>query len=250
MRILLVNPNSTASMTNKAAEAARAVAAAGTEIVATNPEPGRSPASIEGHADEAACVPPLLELILQGVADGAEAVVVACFDDPGLYACRSVTDRPVVGTCEAAMLSASMVAGRFGVVSTLPRAVPIIEDLAHRYGMAAKCTHVGAADVPVLSLEEPGSPARERVRQQVKAMVEEDGAEAVILGCAGMADLAADLSAEFGVPVIDGVAAGVKMAEALVGLGLQTSKARTFAWPRDKSDTSVRDAPSPRGAAG
>jgi allantoin racemase len=247
MRLLLVNPNSTASMTEKAAAAARGVAAPGTEIVATNPSD--TPASIEGHADEAACVPSLLACVRSGVAEGADAVVLACFDDPGLYACREVTDRPVVGSCEAAMLSASMVAGRFAVVSTLPRAVPIIEDLVQRYGMDGKCRHVRAADVPVLSLEEPGSPARERVRAQVQAAVRDDGAEAVILGCAGMADLAAELTAEVGVPVIDGVAAGVKLAEALVGLGLRTSKLRTFQWPRDKADTSVPHTPADRSAA-
>lgn len=248
MKILLVNPNTTASMTDKAAAAARGVATSGTEIVATNPAPGQAPASIEGHADEAACVPALLDCVREGVAVGADAVVVACFDDPGLYACREVTDRPVVGICEAAMLSASLVAGRFAVVSTLPRAVPIIEELAQRYGMAGKCRSVRAADVPVLSLEEPGSPARERVRAQVQAAVAEDGAEAVILGCAGMADLAAELTAETGVPVIDGVAAGVKLAEALVGLGLKTSKLSTFAWPRDKTDTAVPETRQ-RGAA-
>jgi allantoin racemase len=242
MKILLINPNSTASMTHKAAVAARAVAAPGTTIVATNPTD--TPASIEGHADEAACVPGLLDCVRAGVADGADAVVVACFDDPGLYACRVVTDRPVVGICEAAMLSASMVASRFSVVSTLGRAVPIIEDLAHRYGMQAKCRGVRAAEVPVLSLEEPGSPARARVRAQVQAAIEADRAEAVLLGCAGMADLAAELTAEMGVPVIDGVAAGVKLAEALVGLGVATSKVGAFAWPRDKADTQVA-APAP-----
>lgn len=234
MRILVVNPNSTASMTEKARIAAEAVAADGTTIVAVNPT--TSPASIEGYADEAACVPPLLETVRAGVADGVDAVVVACFDDPGLYACREVTDRPVIGICEAAMLSASMVASSFAVVSTLGRAVPIIEDLAVRYGMERKCRRVRAAEVPVLSLEEPGSPAQERVRAEVKAAVEVDGAEAVLLGCAGMADLAAELTEEVGVPVIDGVAAAVKLAEAMVALGLRTSKRGSFAWPRNKAD--------------
>jgi allantoin racemase len=237
MRILVINPNSTASMTDKAREAAEKVAAPGTDIVAVNPVD--SPASIEGHADEAACVPPLLKLVREGVAEGADAVVVACFDDPGLYACREVTDRPVVGICEAAMLSASMVANGFSVVTTLGRAVPIVEELALRYGMERKCRRVRAAEVPVLALEEPGSPAQARVRAEVRAAVEQDRAEAVILGCAGMADLAETLSEEFGVPVIDGVAAGVKLAEALVGLGVRTSKRGAFAWPRDKADTSV-----------
>lgn len=236
MKILIVNPNSTASMTEKIRVAACSVAAPGTEIVAVNPTD--SPASIEGYADEALCVAPLMREVAAGTAAGADAVVVACFDDPGLGACRTVTERPVVGICEAAMLLASTVAARFQVVTTLRRAVPVIEDLAQAYGMGAKCTRVRACEVPVLSLEVEGSPAQRLVREEVAAAAR-DGAEAVILGCAGMADLAAQLTRETGVPVIDGVAAATKLAEALAGLGLSTSKVGAYAPPRDKADVSV-----------
>jgi len=232
LRILIVNPNTTASMTEKIGAAARSVAASTTEVTAINPEVG--PASIEGYYDEALCVPPMLELFRRGFDGGADAGIIACFDDPGLYAVREITERPVLGICEAAMLSASMVASRFAVVTTLGRAVPIVEDLAHRYGMADKCRRVRAAEVPVLALEEPGSGARERVEAEVARCVAEDGAEAVILGCAGMADLARELTRDVGVPVIDGVAAATKLAEAMVGLGIATSKAGAFAWPRAK----------------
>lgn len=236
MKILVVNPNSTASMTEKIAVAARSVAAPGTQIIAVNPDD--TPPSIEGHADEALCVAPLMREVAQGCAAGADAVVVACFDDPGLGACRSITDRPVVGICEAAMLMASTIASRFQVVTTLRRAVPHVEDLAQRYGMDKKCTRVRACEVPVLALQEPGSEAQARVREDV-LLAAKDGAEAVILGCAGMADLAAQLTRETGVPVIDGVAAGTKMAEALAGLGVLTSKVGGYAAPRDKADVSV-----------
>lgn len=236
MRLLVINPNSTASMTAKIAAAARSVAAPGTEIVARNPL--TSSASIEGHHDEAMCVPPMLELFCAGFAEGADAGVIACFDDPGLFAVREITDRPVLGICEAAMLTASVVAARFAVVTTLGRAIPIVEELAQRYGMAHKCRRVRAAEVPVLALEEPGSGARERVREEVRRAVAEDGAEAVILGCAGMADLTRALTRETGVPVIDGVAAATRLAEALAGLGVATSKVGAFAWPRPKETPS------------
>lgn len=232
MHVFIVNPNTTASMTAKIAAAARSVAGPDTEITAVNPEVG--PASIEGHYDEALCVPPMLELFERAFTDGADAGVVACFDDPGLYAVRELTAKPVLGICEAAMLSASVVASRFAVVTTLARAVPVVEALAHRYGMAEKCRRVRAADVPVLALEEAGSGARECLKDEVARAVREDGAEAVLLGCAGMADLTRALTAEVGVPVIDGVAAATKLAEALAGLGLETSKTGAFAWPRAK----------------
>jgi allantoin racemase len=246
MKILVVNPNTTLSMTEKIGEAARSVAAAGTEITAVSPDKG--PVSIEGHYDEAFCVPGVVERVVQGEAEGYDGFVLACFDDPGLFSCRTAVAPPVVGICEAAMLSASMIAGGFSVVSTLSRSIPVIEDLALRYGMDRRLKRVRAADIPVLALEEPGGAAAEKVRAEVLRAVDEDRAEAVILGCAGMADLTAWLTRETGVPVIDGVAAAVKMVEGLVGLGLTTSKVGGYAWPRAKTYTGdfARYAPGER----
>ena len=233
MRILVVNPNTTASMTDKIRETAVGVAAPGTEILALNPADG--PISIEGHYDEVYCLPGLMDEARKGVADGADAVVIACFDDPGLEACRELVDVPVIGICEAAMAAASMVGHGFSVVTTLPRAIPIIEALALKYGYERHCRRVRAAAIPVLALEEDGKAAAEKVRAEVLAAIEEDGAEAVLLGCAGMTDLASALTEETGVPVIDGIAAAVKFAEALVGLGLKTCKRGAYAPPRAKT---------------
>ncbi|NBC33231.1 MAG: aspartate/glutamate racemase family protein [Alphaproteobacteria bacterium] len=232
MKLLIVNPNTTAGMTDKIGDAARSVAAPGTDILAVNPDSG--PVSIEGHYDEAYCVPGLLEEMARGKAAGVDAAIVACFDDPGLGACRELMDVPVLGICEAAMYAAAMTAGSFSVVTTLKRATPIIGALALRYGMERHCRSIRAAEVPVLALEEPGSDAADKVKAEVRRALEEDGAEAVLLGCAGMADLARRFTEEVGAPVIDGVAAAVKLAEGLVGLGLKTSKAGSFAAPRAK----------------
>jgi allantoin racemase len=93
MRILVVNPNTTASMTAKIGAAARAVAAAGTEITAI--EPAHGPVSVEGHYDGAFCLPGLLQCIRRGEAEGYDGFVVACFDDPGIGACREIATGPV-----------------------------------------------------------------------------------------------------------------------------------------------------------
>jgi allantoin racemase len=232
MRILVVNPNTTASMTAKIGEAARAVAAPGTEIIAL--DPGHGPVSIEGHYDAAFALPGLLDCVRRGEAEGVDGFVVACFDDPGLGACREIAAGPVVGICEAAMVAAAMVANGFSVVTTLPRAIPVIEELALRYGMERRLRKVRAAAIPVLDLEEESAAAAVKVHAEVVRAIEEDRAEAVILGCAGMADLAASLSQQTGVPVIDGVGAAVKLVEALVGLGLRTSKVGGYAAPLPK----------------
>lgn len=236
MRIVLVNPNSTASMTEKAAAAARAVAASGTAIEATQPDD--APASIEGVVDGALAVPPLLRVLAQweraSVSPPVDAFVIACFDDTGLDAARSVARAPVVGIGEAAFHMAALVAPTFSVVTTLGRSVPVIEDNLVRYGLASRCARVRAAEVPVLALEEPGSDARERIAREIDVALREDRAEAIVLGCAGMADLAAHYSVRFAVPVIDGVAAAVKLAEGLGALGLRTPKQGAYAPPLPK----------------
>lgn len=235
MKILAINPNTTLSMTEKIGEAARSVAAPGTEIAAVNPDKG--PVSIEGHYDEAYCVPGVVERTIQGSAEGYDGFVLACFDDPGLHSCRTAVAEPVVGICEAAMHAATMIASSFSVVSTLPRSIPVIEELGHRYGMERRLKRVWAADIPVLALEEEGSGAAEKVREVVLHAVETDRSEAVILGCAGMADLTAWLTKETGVPVLDGVVCAVKMVEALVSIGVGSSKVGGYAWPRAKTYT-------------
>lgn len=232
MRILVVNPNTTASMTAKIAAAARAFAAPGTEIVAVNPQMG--PASIEGYYDEAFALPGLLQEIAKGAAAGADGAVIACFDDTGLDAARALAAFPVAGICEAGLAAAGMIATRISVVTTLARSVTPIEHLVRRYGFSERA-RVHAADIPVLSLEDPSSNASALLREKIAEAIASDRSDAVVLGCAGMADLARDLSGEFGMPVVDGVSAAVKMIEALAGLGLRTSKAGAYATPLVKA---------------
>lgn len=235
MRINVVNPNTTASMTEKIAAAARAAVSAGTEIVAGQPDEG--PPSIEGYLDEALSVPGLLGEIVKAERAGVAGHVIACFDDTGLDAARVIARAPVVGIGEAACHLATLVAGRFAIVTTLSRSVPALEHNLVRYGLASRCARVRASDVPVLELEAAGSDARRRIAAEIDAAVRDDHAEAIVLGCAGMAGLAADLSVEFGLPVIEGVSAAVKLVEALAALRIATSKAGGYAPPRAKAYT-------------
>lgn len=234
MRIHVINPNSTASMTALIEAAALRVAADGTVIDAVTSRDG--PASIEGYADEAVAVPPMLAEIRAAELRGAQAHVIACFDDPGLSAAREVAHGPVIGICQAAVQVACTITTRFSIVTTLPRSVPIIEDLVQDYGAGKRCRRVRAVDLPVLSLESDGVTARVRLLAETRAAIAEDGAEAVVLGCAGMTDLCDWLTAEAGIPVIDGVTAAVKIAEALLGAGYGTSKVGAYAFPRSKDD--------------
>ena len=228
MRILLINPNTTASMTEKAAVAARAVAASGTDIIAATSRMG--PVSIEGHYDGALAVPGLLSELKVQRAGGYDAAIIACFDDTGLDAARSFADVPVLGLCESAVATACFLAQRFTVVTTLERSRVLIDNLVRRYGVGGR-VKVRASDIPVLELEDPASDAIGKLRSEIERALSEDDAEAIVLGCAGMTDLARELQNTYRVPVVDGVAAAVKQAEALVSLGLSTSKRGSYASP-------------------
>jgi allantoin racemase len=231
MRILVVNPNTTASMTGKIASAARQVASAATLIEAVTATMG--PESIEGYYDEAFAVPGVVQAIMAGEADDVDGAVIACFDDTGLDAARSAVKIPVVGICEAALHIAAPLAHRFAIVTTLARSIAPLETLVLRYGAAGRCT-VHAAEVPVLALEERDGDAIAKIEGEIRRALASGRAEAIILGCAGMTDLAMALTRKFGVPVIDGVGAAVKLIEALVGLGLRTSKIGGYAAPLPK----------------
>jgi allantoin racemase len=231
MQILIVNPNTTVSMTQKIGDAAAAVASKGTEIIAVNPDFG--PPSIEGYFDEAFSVPGLIDEI--GKVPDADAYIIACFDDTGLDAARCITDAPVIGIGEAAFHMATLIAGQFSVVTTLSRSIPAIESNLVRYGFRTRCAKVRASDVPVLELETPDSSARQRISDEISAAIRDDRAEAIVLGCAGMTDLACTLSQQHGIPVLDGVTCAVKLCEGLVALGLKTSKAGGYAMPRAKA---------------
>jgi allantoin racemase len=235
MRLLVVNPNTTASMTEKIGAAAARAASPGTEVIAVNP--ARGPASIEGYYDEALSLSGLLEVV--AAHPGAEGIVLACFDDTGLDAVRCTTTAPVIGIGEAAFHFASVLSNRFSVVTTLSRSVPAIEHNLVRYGLASRCARVRASDIPVLDLEKGDPATRARICAEIRAAIETDRAEAIVLGCAGMTDLATSLGEEFGLPVLDGVACAVAFCEAVAGLRLSTSKLGGYAPPVPKRMWSV-----------
>ncbi len=213
MRLLVINPNATQSMTDKIAGAARRAVPSGVEVVAVTNRDG--PPSIQGAEDGMLAAPGVLSLVAEARAD---AIVIACFDDTALAEARALSRVPVIGIGEAAFHAAMMLGGHYAVVTTLSVSVPVIEANLAAYGIAGSCIRVRASDVAVLDLEQPGSAAEAKVSAEIAHALAEDGAAAIVLGCAGMADLAARLSVRHGVPVIDGVAAACGMAGVLAGL--------------------------------
>lgn len=232
MRLLLLNPNTSTAMTASIAAAAREVAAPGTAIVARQPSFG--PASIEGHFDDAFGAAGVAEQARLAAGEGFDATVVACFGDPGVDAAREVMAGPVLGVAEAAFHAAAMLATGFSVVTTMTRTCVIAERLVQRYGFERVCRGIHGTDIPVLDLEAAGDALVDQLEAAARRALAADRSEAIVLGCAGMAGLAGALQARLGVPVVDGVAAAVKFAEALAALGLKTPKTGDYASPRSK----------------
>lgn len=244
MKIHLINPNGSAAMTRSIAEVARR--AAGEEIDLIVSTVAGAPISIEGYCDEALAVPGMLKRILVVDREGVDAHVIACFDDPGLDAAREVASVPVIGLCEAALVAASRLAKRFSVVTSLARSVPIIEELADRYGCGRNLLQVLSADIPVLDLESNSSVAVAKVAQAVDRAAKDARAEAVVLGCSGMSAHTEYFARTAGVPVIDGLGFAVRLAEAFAKSSMSISKVGSYATPLPKEGSILTSPQEPK----
>lgn len=237
MKIKIINPNTSPMMTRSIAEAGRSVAREGTEIECTNPAFG--PESIESYYDEFMAAPGTIDEVQKGDRDGCDAFVIACYGDPGLQGAREATAKPVLGIGEASLYTASMLAARFSVVTVIPRIRTMIEEMVAGYGFAHKCVSVRTTPYYVLDIERDPGGAMQALGEEAKRAMEEDYAEAILLGCAGFASFAADLERELGIPVLDGVVCAVKLAEAVVELGKTTSRHLTYRPPETKRFTGM-----------
>jgi allantoin racemase len=231
MRILVINPNTTQAMTDEIGNVARAAAAPATEIEAVSPANG--PRSIEGFTDEVLGAYNTVDVVAQtkGQYDG---YVIACFGDPGVSACREVADVPVVGIAEAAMHMASLVAHRWSIVTVLPRVKPFLEEVVHRCGMDYKCASIRCTSLTVLEIQEDVERTKRLMLDEARDAIERDGAEAILLGCAGLGPIDKTMQAALGVPVLDGTACAVKLLEGLHGYGVTTAKVRAYLSPEPK----------------
>ncbi|QYO68017.1 aspartate/glutamate racemase family protein [Leptolyngbya sp. 7M] len=228
IRINVINGNTFEPMTQGIDESAQAACFPGTEVVTTQPKAG--PQSLECYYDEYLAIPGILEQIILANND-FDAFVIACWGDPGLEAAREITTKPVIGIAEASMYVANMLAARWGVVTTQHRTLDIIEKTIYKAGFAHRCVSIRTTGLAVIETETARQATIDALEQVGRLAITEDKAEALCLGCAGMSRLDVELEQRLEVPVIDAVAAAVKLAEALVGLKKQTSKALTYQFP-------------------
>jgi allantoin racemase len=233
MRILLINPNTSEEFTKRLQAIADKYASPQTLPIAVNPEAG--PRSIESIYDELLSSTGTLECALEHL-DEVDAIVIACYrDHPTIYALREIIEKPVLGIAEASMYVACMLGYKFSVVTTNEEWEPLLWDAVRHYGLADRCASVRSTRMPVLALE---SASTEETYQLIlttaQKALDEDDAEVICLGCAGMAGLDKRLQEALGVPVLDGIACALKLLEGILVYGVSTSKRRAYSTPSYK----------------
>ncbi|WP_375688417.1 aspartate/glutamate racemase family protein [Pseudooceanicola sp. LIPI14-2-Ac024] len=212
MRILFINPNASAEMTESIAASARAVLP-GAEVLGWTNSDG--PPAIQGPADGDAAVPGLLALLPAAAEAGADVIVIACFDDTGLDLARARAHCPVIGIGQAAYHMAALMGARFAVLTTLAVSVPVIEGNIRALGFAGACATVRPSGLGVLEVE-AGSPATMAHLAAELDALDDGNAGAVVLGCAGMSAHLETLQAGTRLTLVDGVRAAAGLAAALV----------------------------------
>lgn len=236
MRLLLVNPNMTAAMTRDMTAIAQSVAADRALVVPLTAPRGFPYIASRAEAQLAGGI--ALEMIAENL-EGADAVIMAAFGDPGLRGARELFDLPVVGMAEAAMMSACMLGERFSIVTFSPVMRRWYLDCVTDSGLMARCTGIRTPDDHPLDV----SGVRERLRDDLALLarraVEEDGADVVILGGAPLAGLAETIADSVPGIVIDPISAATAQAIALASVTTRAGFAGRACKPVAKPSTGL-----------
>ena len=220
MKLLIINPNSDKQMSLAILSSATQFADGDFDVDCLS-TPG-APLFIDTYQDAATALPGMVELFNRHEAD-YDAFIVACHCDPNLDLMKELTIKPMVGIGEASMKIATMLGHRFSVISTDSRSVPNKEALIRSYHLQDLLASV---KFPVAALENRSD--EEKYLLTAQAAIEEDMAEVVVLGCAGMTGLDKRLEQKLGVPVLDGVVCALIVAAGLVKYQVATSKIRRY----------------------
>lgn len=218
MKILCINPNSSQEVTEGIEKICRKYSLSDTEVEVKYIK--EAPPGIESYHDAAISEKYLLDKFEEWK-EQYDGFIVACHSDIGVDLLRELTDKPVIGIGEASMLFALPLGHKFSILSLKRKKIPQKEDLVKKYGLINRCASIRATGLGVIANYQE---KKEKLIQKGMKAVEEDGAEVLILGCAGMAGLDKEIEKIVGVPVIDGVVSALLIIESLIRYGVNTSK--------------------------
>jgi Asp/Glu/hydantoin racemase len=239
MRILMLNPNTSADITDRLVAAAHKVAAPGTTLVPHTAPRGMPYISSRAEAQIGGAI--ALDMLAEHHRQ-ADAAILAAFGDPGLLGARELFDIPVVGLAEAAMLTACMLGRRFAIVTFTDALAPWYEECVAMHGLVNRCAGVCALSGPIASVATVGDDQEGALTELVTQAIPATKADVLILGGAPLAGLADRIKARIPLPLVDPVQAATKQAEALVALGARKAEAGTFRRPPAKEASGLADA--------
>jgi len=196
------------------------------------------PASIECALDETIAAPAVVAAIIDAEAEGVDAVVIDCMEDPGLRAARECVRIPVLGPCETSMNLACTLGHRFSMLAVTQNMRVGFENHARIYGAWDKYASTRSVEVPVLELGGDSDHLDAALFDASRRAIEEDDADTLVIGCTGMVGVAERLGAALAqagldVPVIDPIPVTVRLATVLAASGLTHSK-RAYPTPGRK----------------
>ncbi len=236
MRILLLNPNTTAEVTGLLYAAGSRAASPGTGIVAVTASRGVPYIATRAEAQIGGAI--ALEMLAEA-GTGFDAAIIAAFGDPGLFGARELFSFPVVGLAEAAMLTACMVGRRFSIVTFSPTLAPWYDECVAMHGLQSRCAGIRALDESFQSISGVQAEKEDALVRLANLAVERDHADVVILSGAPLAGLADKVKDRISVPVIDPIASAVRQAETLAVLNVRKAVAGTFRRPGPKPTTGL-----------
>ena len=238
MKLLVINPNITESVTRIIGDEARRAASPGTEISLHTAPFGvayietRFEALIGAYATAT---------VAAEHAQGHAAVIVAAFGDPGVPALREALDIPVVGLTEAALASASLLGNRFSIIAISQRIAAWYRESVEHCGFIGRLASIRALERPIRDIGGVQDEHARRLKELCMTAIDADGADVLILAGAPLAGLARSISGEIPVPVVDGVSSAVRHAETLAALKPGVARSGSFARPPGKPNHGLPD---------
>lgn len=229
MKIMVINPNSSQHMTRHLDDVLQPIKDPGTELYVCCPENG--PLAIESAYDEAMCVPGVLALVEKANKEHFDAVILACFSDPALEQAREISDILIMGIEETSLHVAAMLGAKFTVLTMTERRIPSKAAHVRRFRLEESLASIRPLGMSVAEIEEDEARACAQILKVSREAAEQDGAEVIVLGYAGMAGYAQIVREQLGVEVIDPSCVTLKVTEALVSAGVKQSKWGYYSYP-------------------
>ena len=232
MKILVLNPNTSDAVTARVAAIVQRIARPDTQAVVTQIPHG--PEALESYFDESLATPYIVEAVKDANRDGFDAVIIAAFCDPSLEALKEVSSIPVYSLEETTIAIALLLGNKFGILTEKKHKVAVKQQHVRKYGLESRFASVRPLNMGVVEIAADPERVKRVGLDIARKMVEEDGAEVIIMGCASMAGYSEALEQALHVPVLDPIAVTFKTVEALTEIGICHSKVGLYAQPEPK----------------